>query len=92
LLWGQVRYFYLSRLVNFSDVRTWMATIKAINPYLQAALLDNIDHQDFRLTTGQYHDAIVQLESAIFEEPALSRYWQLRYKIEAIQRQRRGEE
>lgn len=69
-----------------------MVAIKAVNPYLQAALLDNIDHKNFRLTTAQYYDAIVQLQSAIADEPALSRYWQLRHKIEAIQRQRRGEE
>jgi uncharacterized membrane protein YidH (DUF202 family) len=87
-----LRKFYFKKIMNLSDLERWSVLLERTTPHQQAALLDNVDHQYFRVTPGEYHDAIVRLESVIKKEPALSVYWRLRHEIEAVQRQQRGEE
>jgi len=44
-----------------------------------------VDHQSFRVSTAKFYNAIVSAETTITMEPALSSYWSLRHKLEAIQ-------
>jgi hypothetical protein len=87
-----LRKFYFKNIIDLSDLERWSVLLKRTTPHQQAVLLDNVDHQYFRVTSGEYYDAIVRLESVIKKEPALSIYWRLRHEIEAVQRQQRGEE
>jgi hypothetical protein len=87
-----LRKFYYRKFVDRSGLERWSGLLKNSKPYQQSALLDNVDHQYFRVTPGEYYDAIVRLEYVIDKEPALSIYWRLRHEIEAVQRQQRGEE
>jgi hypothetical protein len=87
-----LRKFYVKNIMRLSDLERWSVLLERTTPHQQAVLLDNVDHQYFRVTPGEYYDAIVRLESVIKKEPALSVYWRLRHEIEAVQRQQRGEE
>lgn len=83
--------FRAKRLLSYTSVEDWAAMLRRARPDLQRELLSNFDHQSFNVSPARFHDALVGVAGAVKAEPALSRYWILRSKMEAIERQARVE-
>jgi len=75
--------------IDFFDVEDWSKRIAAADADTQRYMLRNIDQQKLSLNATDYLDYLKSIQPSIKEEPALSTYWELRYRLEEALRQER---
>ena len=75
--------------IDFVDDKDWSNQIAAADAETQRYMLRNIDQQKLSLNATDYLDYLKSIQPSIKEEPALSTYWELRYRLEEALRQER---
>lgn len=92
-LWVALRSQFQVRLgrsaVFGMEVGEWARRVKGADPRVQAWLLSEASPQALSVGAGDFLRALEGLEDVVVQEPAASRYWETRHKLEEITRQDR---